>query len=54
MLWLWLCQCSGCRTLPGPSHPSNSGTLCWGPDGLLAYGCHSVVVVVDPASVQVL
>ena len=42
------------RTIPGPCHPSNQGTLTWGPDSLVAYGCNSVVVVVDPASVQVL
>ena len=42
------------RTIPGPCHPSNQGTLTWGPDGLVAHGCNSVVVVVDPASVQVL
>ena len=42
------------RTIPGPCHPGNQGTLTWGPDGLVAYGCNSVVVVVDPASVQVL
>jgi len=41
------------RTLPGPCHSSNHGTLAWGPDGLLAYGCHSVVVIVDPRTVQV-
>ena len=42
------------RTLPGPCHAANHDTLTWGPDGLLAYACHNVVVVVDPATVQVL
>ena len=42
------------RTIPGPCHPANQDTVTWGPDGLLAYGCHSVVVVVEPVSVQVL
>ena len=42
------------RTLPGPCHAANHDSLCWGPDGLLAYACHNVVVVVDPATVQVL
>ena len=42
------------RTIPGPCHPANQDTVCWGPDGLLAYGCHSVVVVLEPRSVQVL
>ena len=43
-----------CRSLPGPCEGGNQGTLCWGPDGLLAYGCHRTVVVVEAASVQVL
>ena len=42
------------RTLPGPCHAANHDSLCWGPDGLLAYACHNVVMVVDPATVQVL
>ena len=40
------------RCLPGSCLPSNRGTLCWGQDGLLAYGAHSLVVVVDPVTVQ--
>ena len=42
------------RTIPGPCHSGNHDTLTWGPDGLLAYGCHNTVVVVDPRTVQVL
>jgi hypothetical protein len=42
------------RTLPGGCLPANRGTLAWGQDGLLAYGAHSTVVVVEPATVQVL
>jgi len=41
------------RTIPGICHPLNQGTLKWGQDGLLAYGSHNMVVVVDPATVQV-
>ena len=41
------------RTLPGPCESGNHGTVCWGPDGLVAYGCQRVVVVVEPATVQV-
>jgi len=41
------------RTIPGTCHPLNQGTLTWGQDGLLAYGSHNMVVVVDPATVQV-
>jgi len=41
------------RTIPGFCHPLNQGTLKWGQDGLLAYGSHNMVVVVDPATVQV-
>ena len=43
-----------CRSLPGPCEAGNQGTLCWGPAGLLAYGCHNTVVVVEAATVQVL
>uniref|UniRef100_A0A914VYZ2 Uncharacterized protein n=1 Tax=Plectus sambesii TaxID=2011161 RepID=A0A914VYZ2_9BILA len=40
-------------TLTGSLHPSNKGAIDWSYHGLLAYGCHSVVVVVDPASLSV-
>ena len=40
------------RCLPGSCLPANRGTLCWGQDGLLAYGANSLVVVVDPVTVQ--
>jgi len=41
------------RTIPGFCHPLNQGTLRWGQDGLMAYGSHNTIVVVDPATVQV-
>ncbi len=42
------------RTLTGQAHPSNRGALDWsGPAGLVAYGCGSTVVAVDPATMQV-
>lgn len=40
------------RVLPGGCLAANQGTLTWGQDNLLAYGAHSTVVVVDPASLQ--
>merc|ERR1719369_563799 len=42
------------RTLPGACHPQNRGTISWGRDGLLAYGCNTLVVLIDPVTVQVL
>jgi hypothetical protein len=42
------------RTLvvPGLPHADNRNALDWGWEGLIAYGCQSVVVVIDPRSVQ--
>ena len=40
------------RVLPGGCLTANQGTLAWGQDNLLAYGAHSTVVVVDPATLQ--
>ena len=40
------------RSLPGGCLPANKGTLTWGQDGLLAYGAHTNVVVVEPSTVQ--
>uniref|UniRef100_A0A8C5R6N5 WD repeat-containing protein 11 n=1 Tax=Leptobrachium leishanense TaxID=445787 RepID=A0A8C5R6N5_9ANUR len=42
------------RTLTGALTPHNKGALDWGCQGLLAYGCHSLVQVVDPSSAQTL
>lgn len=40
------------KTMTGQLHNSNKGAFDWGWQGLLAYGCQSCVVVVDPATVQ--
>ncbi|XP_053548627.1 WD repeat-containing protein 11 [Bombina bombina] len=42
------------RTLTGALTPQNKGALDWGCQGLIAYGCHSLVLVVDPRSAQTL
>jgi len=42
------------RTLPGSCHSQNRHTLSWSRCGLLAYAAHSLVVVVDPLTLQVL
>lgn len=41
------------KTLPGALHNLNKGSCDWGWQGLVAYGCQNVVVVVDPISVQI-
>jgi len=40
--------------MTGQLHALNKGAFDWGWQGLLAYGCHSCVVVVDPSTVQVI
>jgi len=40
--------------MTGQLHNVNKGAFDWGWQGLLAYGCQSCVVVVDPATVQVI
>ncbi|KAL5471412.1 hypothetical protein EMCRGX_G029528 [Ephydatia muelleri] len=42
------------QVIPGIVHSQNNGAFEWGWQGLVAYGCHSSVVVVDPKSVQAL
>eukprot|EP00276_Gloeochaete_wittrockiana_P002310 CAMPEP_0184675902 /NCGR_PEP_ID=MMETSP0308-20130426/88063_1 /TAXON_ID=38269 /ORGANISM="Gloeochaete witrockiana, Strain SAG 46.84" /LENGTH=400 /DNA_ID=CAMNT_0027123689 /DNA_START=17 /DNA_END=1215 /DNA_ORIENTATION=- len=42
------------RTLPGVPSRENLGAVDWGWQRLFAYACQSVVVVVDPASLQVI
>lgn len=34
-------------TIPGILHAQNSGALDWSSNGLLAYGCQNLVVIVD-------
>jgi len=40
------------KTMTGQLHNLNKGAFDWGWQGLLAYGCQSCVVVVDPVTVQ--
>ncbi|XP_075922520.1 WD repeat-containing protein 11 isoform X1 [Petromyzon marinus] len=40
------------RSLPGALHANNRLAADWGWQGLLAYGCHSLVMVVDPRTAQ--
>ncbi|XP_069468053.1 WD repeat-containing protein 11 [Ambystoma mexicanum] len=42
------------RTLSGALSPQNRGAADWGWQGLIAYGCHSLVLVVDSNSAQTL
>ena len=42
------------KTMTGQLHSVNKGAFDWGWQGMLAYGCHSCVVVVDPTTVQVI
>ncbi|XP_068114117.1 WD repeat-containing protein 11 [Hyperolius riggenbachi] len=42
------------RTLTGTLTQHNKGALDWGCQGLIAYGCHSLVLVVDPSTAQTL
>ncbi|KAM4703755.1 WD repeat-containing protein 11 [Rhinophrynus dorsalis] len=42
------------RTLTGALTQQNKVALDWGCQGLIAYGCHSLVHVVDPSSAQTL
>ena len=42
------------RTVPGNCCALNRGSLSWGQDGCLAYGCGSLVVVVEAATSQYL
>ncbi|KAJ1634610.1 hypothetical protein T492DRAFT_864797 [Pavlovales sp. CCMP2436] len=46
---------SGCApsAIPGPPHADNRGALDWSAHGLVAYGCHDVVVVFEPGSCEV-
>ena len=40
------------RTIAGLCHSANRRAIDWSSNGLLAYGSHGVVVVVDPISLQ--
>ncbi|MFH4979893.1 hypothetical protein AB6A40_006602 [Gnathostoma spinigerum] len=40
--------------LPGSLHPSNKNAICWSEKGLLAYGCHCTLIVVDVLKKKVL
>ncbi|KAH3743885.1 WD repeat-containing protein 11 [Pelomyxa schiedti] len=40
------------KIIPGPLHATNRGAIDWA-YGLVAYGCHSYVVIVSPASLEV-
>eukprot|EP00794_Sanderia_malayensis_P005451 gene5450-6133_t len=42
------------RIIPGGHHALNKSTCDWGWQGLLAYGCHNFVVILDPRTVQVI
>ncbi|XP_054019507.1 WD repeat-containing protein 11 [Dryobates pubescens] len=42
------------RTLTGALSPPNRGAADWGWQGLIAYGCHSLVLVVDANTAQTL
>nr|XP_033797128.1 WD repeat-containing protein 11 isoform X1 [Geotrypetes seraphini] len=42
------------RTLTGALNAHNRGSLDWGWQGLIAYGCHSLVLVVDSNTAQTL
>ncbi|KAG8435620.1 hypothetical protein GDO86_013532 [Hymenochirus boettgeri] len=42
------------RTITGALTQHNKGALDWGCQGLIAYGCHTLVLVVDPSSAQTL
>ncbi|XP_029466396.1 WD repeat-containing protein 11 isoform X4 [Rhinatrema bivittatum] len=42
------------RTLTGALSAHNKGAQDWGWQGLIAYGCHSLVLVVDPSTAQTL
>ncbi|OWF51700.1 WD repeat-containing protein 11-like isoform X2 [Mizuhopecten yessoensis] len=42
------------KIVTGALHSQNKGACDWGWQGLLAYGCHSFVVIVDPKNVQVI
>ncbi|KAK2170890.1 hypothetical protein NP493_1127g02083 [Ridgeia piscesae] len=41
------------KTLSGVLHGLNRNSCDWGWQGLLAYGCQNLVVIIDPATVQV-
>ena len=40
------------RTVTGLCHSANRRAIDWSSSGLVAYGSHGVVVVVDPVSLQ--
>ncbi|XP_015281538.1 PREDICTED: WD repeat-containing protein 11-like, partial [Gekko japonicus] len=42
------------RTLTGALSPQNRGAADWGWQGLIAYGCHSLVLVIDSKTAQTL
>lgn len=42
------------KVITGALHAQNKGASDWGWQGLLSYGCHGFVVVVDPKTIQVL
>ncbi|PNJ65420.1 WDR11 isoform 5 [Pongo abelii] len=42
------------RTLTGALNAHNKAAVDWGWQGLIAYGCHSLVVVVDSITAQTL
>uniref|UniRef100_A0A2I3HNN4 WD repeat domain 11 n=2 Tax=Hominoidea TaxID=314295 RepID=A0A2I3HNN4_NOMLE len=42
------------RTLTGALNAHNKAAVDWGWQGLIAYGCHSLVVVIDSITAQTL
>ncbi|KAG8135545.1 hypothetical protein E2320_008554, partial [Naja naja] len=42
------------RTLTGALNPQNRGAADWGWQGLIAYGCHSLILVIDSKTAQTL
>uniref|UniRef100_A0A8C5SBN0 WDR11 first beta-propeller domain-containing protein n=1 Tax=Laticauda laticaudata TaxID=8630 RepID=A0A8C5SBN0_LATLA len=40
------------RTLTGALNPQNRGAADWGWQGLIAYGCHSLILVIDSKTAQ--
>ena len=41
------------KTLPGVLNNHNKNCCDWGWQGLIAYGCQNVVVILDPNTVQI-
>ena len=42
------------RSIPGPLSVQNTGSLDWGPQGLIAYGSHNSVAVIHVDSLHLL